>query len=83
MRPAASSGRPPGSRRRSSSARSTCDVEHFVHHARGAASSTEVEHCADDDLAAAFVASGQDLPQLVADFVRSDGFRFRDVGDAP
>ncbi len=62
---------------------STCYVQHFVHHARGAAASTEVEQCADDDLAAAFVASGQDLPQLVADFVRSDGFRFRDVGDAP
>lgn len=60
-----------------------CYVDHFVHHARGAAPTTEVEQCASEDLVAAFVESGQDLPQLVAEFVGSDGFRYRDVGDAP
>ncbi len=62
---------------------STCYVEHFVRHARGGPTTTEVEECASDDLAAAFAESGQDLPQLVAAFVRGDGFRFRDVGGAP
>jgi hypothetical protein len=60
---------------------SACYVDHFVHHARGRAASTEVEACADEDLVAAFVGSGQDLPQLVVEFVRSDGFRFRDIGE--
>jgi hypothetical protein len=60
----------------------TCYVGHFVHHARGAAPTTEVEQCATDELTASFIESGGDLPRLVAELVRSDGFRYRDVGEA-
>jgi hypothetical protein len=58
-----------------------CYVEHFVHHARGATPTTEVEQCATDELTASFIESGGELPQLVAELVRSDGFRYRDVGE--
>jgi Protein of unknown function (DUF1592)/Protein of unknown function (DUF1588)/Protein of unknown function (DUF1587)/Protein of unknown function (DUF1595)/Protein of unknown function (DUF1585) len=60
-----------------------CYVGHFIHHARGAAATTEVEQCASEDLTTTFIESGRDLPRLVAELVRSDGFRYRDVGDAP
>jgi hypothetical protein len=62
---------------------SGCYVDHFVHSARGTTPVTEVEACASEDLRAMFLESGQDLAGLVAAFVRSDGFRYRDVGDAP
>jgi hypothetical protein len=60
-----------------------CYVDHFVHHARGAAPTTEVEQCAADELVTSFIESGGELPRLVAELVRSDGFRYRDVGETP
>jgi len=60
-----------------------CYVGHFVHHARGTTPTTEVEQCATDELVTSFIESGGELPRLVAELVRSDGFQYRDVGESP
>ena len=59
-----------------------CFVSNWLYHSYGAEQGeTEVEQCMVDDLAAAFDASGQDIPELMIAVARSDAFRFRDVSE--
>lgn len=57
-----------------------CFTRNWMHHSYGVEPGDgEVGQCALDDMTAAFIESGESLPELIVHMTRSDAFRYRDV----
>ena len=57
-----------------------CFARNWMHHSYGVEpGGNDVGQCALDDMTAAFIESGENLPELIVHMTRSDAFRYRDV----